>query len=187
MLTLVGLGLSGLRDVGMNLLVVHILGKIFGPVPVWIYGVGVLFAPLPDFDALFQKFRGQEIDSKHRDIAHQPILLVIPAFIIISLFSKFWALLVSLCFLAHYFNDSITVGWGIKWLAPFSSNQYQFFTRNAQWRIVLVRVWTPNELARIQPMPMKEWLQTYYLKPTLESVSGALTLLAAVLIIFLWR
>jgi len=90
----------------------------------------IIFTLLPDSDFLYfyPKRHDTKYDHQHRNIIHFP-LLYIPAgtLLIWSIWGNIWALSFFLASLGHFIHDSIGIGWGIKWLYPFSKNSYAFF------------------------------------------------------------
>lgn len=186
---LVGLFVAVSADVGSGILAVHLLGKVFGqPIALWMYGVSIFVALLPDIDVIFQKIGGENIDSRHRQMTHYPVAITL-IFANIVVFSWFWATLTALCLLAHFVHDSWGEAnrWGVKWLAPFSDKSYQLFMRKRFGeRRQIICVWTPEELANTAPLPLEEWLTDYYLRLTGESVGGLLWLVGSIIISLLW-
>ncbi|OQA04636.1 MAG: hypothetical protein BWY68_00194 [bacterium ADurb.Bin400] len=175
-------------DAGGGIFFVHLFGKTSGYQPHWwVYALGIILAWLPDIDILAQKAKSQAIDSKHRSmITHQPMLfmaITLGATVLLVGTSapnhaEFWLPLVTLCLLFHYLHDSLGQAnrWGIEWLAPFSGRLYQIgMIKDGKRRLVCS--WTPEEAGKI---PLEEWLATYYLRPTSESIGGILTFCLAV-------
>lgn len=89
--------------------------------------VSILFALLPDIDFVFKKYNGKYA-HKHRDFLHLPLLyLPIGTAVVCILFGKIWGTVFLLSSFLHFLHDSIGIGWGVKWLFPFSKNNYAFF------------------------------------------------------------
>lgn len=96
----------------------------------WVFLFAIIFTLLPDADFLFfyPKRGDTKEDYKHRDIIHYPLIyLPIGTSIIWLIFGKAWSLLFLVASFLHFVHDSIGIGWGIKWLYPFSRNNYAFF------------------------------------------------------------
>jgi len=90
---------------------------------------GILFALGPDADFLLHFFKSgiSREDYQHRNMIHYPLLyLPVGTLIAYSLGGEKWALLFFVASLAHFIHDSIAIGWGIKWLYPFSDKNYVF-------------------------------------------------------------
>ena len=90
---------------------------------------GIVFALCPDADFLVHFYRRgiSREDYQHRNMIHYPLLFLpigtVAAFL---LGGKLWAMLFFLGALSHFVHDSIAIGWGIKWLYPFSTKNYVF-------------------------------------------------------------
>ena len=190
---LVGLAMVASADMGSGIILTYLLGKAFSlQVNWWVYGLGIFFALAPDVDVPLQKLLGGKIDSKHREITHYPIVVIslgilsagLPGFLNDS--PLFWPALAASCLFAHFLHDSIGEAnrWGVKWLAPFSDNQYQLFMRKVPTEPMrLFCVWTPAELAKVKLHSLEDWLRDYYLKPTGESVASIVWLAIALMIL----
>ena len=121
-------------DIAIGIYVAAFLGKFLNFDPnIWFFLGGILITVLPDSDflILFLK-RGRDKDKiddcKHRDYIHYPLIYLPLGFLIFYLTGGMeWALLFLLCSFLHFLHDSIAVGWGIKWLYPFSKNNFAFF------------------------------------------------------------
>lgn len=89
----------------------------------------VFFTIIPDMDFLYfyPKRHDTKYDHKHRDIIHYPLLyLPMGTILFWFLLGEIWALVFFAASFFHFFHDSIGIGWGIKWLYPFSKNNYSF-------------------------------------------------------------
>ncbi len=132
-----------------------ILGLYSGNI-VWWLVLSVAFSLWPDVDTLvhltilrIRKSSWRETfrwatgkwAHEHRNILHIPLLLM-PLTAIISL----WSWPVSLVFLVlsiiHFGLDSFGIGWGIRWVYPFSTRQWKFHQGSIQ-------SWTPEELKEV--------------------------------------
>ncbi|MEI7891385.1 MAG: metal-dependent hydrolase [bacterium] len=90
---------------------------------------GILFALCPDADFLLHFFkRGiSREDYQHRNMIHYPLLfLPLGTWIAFLLGGNVWAMLFFFCAFFHFLHDSVAIGWGIKWLYPFSSKNFVF-------------------------------------------------------------
>lgn len=118
-------------DIAIGIFSAIFIGSIFQLSPdFWLFFIAILLALMPDLDFLFYypKRGDTKYDCKHRDIIHYPLIyLPAGALIFWLLFGKIWALLFFTTSLFHFVHDSIGIGWGIKWLYPFSKNNYAFF------------------------------------------------------------
>lgn len=118
-------------DIGVGIIAAIFVSGMFDvPLSVWMVMGGILFALLPDVDFLyyFTKRGDSKYDYKHREIVHCPLVSVpIGTFLVWIIGGKVWAVLFFISFFLHLVHDSIAVGWGIKWLYPFSRNNFAFF------------------------------------------------------------
>jgi hypothetical protein len=119
-------------DIGIGILAALLISASFHAAPsVLLFVVGILFALGPDVDFLFHLIRKHDpgkFDFEHRDTLHFPLLyLPIGTVGIFFLFGATWATLFFITSLAHFIHDSMGIGWGIKWLYPFSENNIAFF------------------------------------------------------------
>ena len=193
---MIGLGIGVQTDIAFGIFIIHAMGKTFGfDPPIYFYPIGGFLSLLPDIDylyALWQKWRGEKkADETHRRLPHYPIVMVILIcsilgilFIFWSIFG-YWAVVAALCLLSHYVHDSIEGEWGLRWLAPRGKKFYKLFSKKEGKRR-FVCSFTPEELRSKPLMDDMEWLETYYLRPTKRSVTGALLFIGAVLIATFW-
>ncbi len=93
----------------------------------WILA-GVVFALLPDVDALVNlvAHRGLGHEHKHRDLCHLPLLYIPIGVLILFPISYALTTLFVLCSLAHFLHDSIGIGWGVQWLSPINTDHFSF-------------------------------------------------------------
>jgi membrane-bound metal-dependent hydrolase YbcI (DUF457 family) len=90
---------------------------------------GILFALGPDADFILHFFKSgiSREDYQHRNMIHYPLLyLPIGTAIAYLLGGEVWAVLFFIASTLHFLHDSIAIGWGIKWLYPFSNKNYVF-------------------------------------------------------------
>lgn len=118
-------------DIGIGLLLGIALHSLSGLNYQLCLFIGVVSCLLPDIDFIWKlltdKIRGKSLQTKfHRDGLHYP-LLFIPIVIFIGLLFNPWvALILGVGCVTHFIHDSIGVGWGVKWLYPFSKKSYMF-------------------------------------------------------------
>jgi hypothetical protein len=118
-------------DIGVGILMAILVSAVFHiKLTVLLIFLAILFALGPDLDFIYLYFKKHDArdDYKHRDIIHFPLLyLPVGTALIFLLFGKIWATLFFMSSFLHFIHDSIAVGWGIKWLFPFSKNNIAFF------------------------------------------------------------
>ena len=153
-----------------GLLATIVVCVVFGVKVEWQHAVlAVVLSNIVDFDAVWTYIRNDSIAAHagnladHRDIAHYPII-VVPCFILTaSVFGFFWATVVAANLVTHFVIDSVGVGWGIKWLWPFSKKNYKFLCErdNRSSTRILVS-WSPAELRyAIAHYGNIDWLAEY--------------------------
>ncbi len=109
-------------------------------------------------------------------LAHIPLLMMGAGFTLGSLFfSPFWGLVITISFFLHFFHDSCCLDFGLRWLWPFSNNQYHFGGRLGIGKIPplpfkLIHVFKPDEIDRSQYMDVIEWVRRIYLVPTYYAI-----------------
>jgi membrane-bound metal-dependent hydrolase YbcI (DUF457 family) len=117
-------------DIGMGILVAIFTSQYYHAYLGELLVVGgIFFALSPDADFLLYYFKNgiTREDYQHRNMIHYPLLfLPIGTFVVYVLGGEMWAVLFFLGALSHFVHDSIAIGWGIKWLYPFSSKNYVF-------------------------------------------------------------
>lgn len=121
-------------DAALGILNAIFVSKYFHIELTWYFVVaGIIFTLLPDIDSLLFFLGRGKIFSKqahfHRDILHLPLIYIPAGTIIFSIFGPRWGLLFAVGALLHFIHDStfLGLGWGIKWLYPFSQNYFMAF------------------------------------------------------------
>ena len=160
-------------DAGIGILMAILISATFQvKLTVFLIVIGILFALGPDLDFLLlylQKHNHRD-DYKHRDIIHFPLLyLPIGTILIFLLFGKIWASLFFIASFLHFIHDSISIGWGIKWLFPFSRKNIAFFhlySRKLKYGLIKpIHIFNEKEL----PLVVAEhgdadWVKNIYYK-----------------------
>jgi hypothetical protein len=178
-------------DIGLGILIPITLSKIFGfeLTNSFIY-FGILFSLLPDIDfLLFKMLKLSGGDHKHREILHFPILYIILGSILVYIFNQNLILLFIICSLFHFLHDSIGIGWGIQWFAPFNMNHYQFlYTANKGMDRSLVYTYKPEELDKIsEKYGDKDWFRNIYLKFHPYSLFELFVFIISLIVLYLTR
>jgi LexA-binding, inner membrane-associated putative hydrolase len=93
---------------------------------------GVVFALLPDIDFWIELARrktvGGKVLAEHRTLLHNPIPYIPVALFVGTFFGPAWMTLFSLGIVGHFLHDSMGMGWGIRWLWPFSERWFKLFS-----------------------------------------------------------
>ena len=118
-------------DIGVGILTATFISFIFSTkITAGLIFFAIIFALLPDADFLYfyPQRKDTKYDHKHRDIIHYPLLYLPIGTVIMSLLlGNMWATTFLIASFFHFLHDSIAIGWGIKWLYPFSKNNFSFF------------------------------------------------------------
>jgi hypothetical protein len=164
-----------LFDIIAGITLTHLVGLLFGFDPsVTHVLIGIVFALLPDLDFAYHYLRTSQVSAykghieDHRDGLHYPLLyLPIGSGLTWLLFGEEWAVLFFLGSLSHFLHDSVGIGWGIKWLFPFTSKNYKFFCeKDGELSNRLVVSWTQRELTEvISAKGDKNWIANLFWKP----------------------
>jgi len=159
-----------LLDIGNGIIIPILLSKIFGFEVTNSYVIfGIIFSLLPDIDFIFYKIfskKSGDQDHTHRNILHCPIIYILVGSFIIFIFYPALLSLFIICSVLHFIHDSIGIGWGVQWFAPFNKNYYQFFyTVNKNTDKSLVYTYKPEELEVLsEKYGDKDWFKNIYLK-----------------------
>src|SRR3989344_1391148 len=131
--------------------------------------IALLFSVLPDLDFLIYKIFKIHPDKgyKHRELFHYPLIYLPVGFLLLLLFSKLMAFTFLIISFLHFIHDSITYGRGLRWLYPFSKNNYAFFYLYAQPKGLrkLIFIFRENELEKFDKEYGDEnWIENIYYK-----------------------
>lgn len=138
-----------LFDLGIGLLLTTAIAIYAGLEPsLWLLAAGIGGSILPDWDMIPYLVKSSgKLDQwahKHRDISHYP-LLTIPLIVILtgSLAGSCFAITVAVTMTAHYICDTDEIGWGVRWLYPFSKRYFAFRSVGNQPK--RFHAWTPRQ------------------------------------------
>lgn len=164
-----------LLDIGIGIFSAIITAHTFSlPLTLFLVGLGVVFALLPDIDFIYTLARNghgnHRAIAKHRDLVHYPLIYLPTGTLIGLLFGIEWSLLFLLASLGHFVHDSIGIGWGIPWLWPFTRRNYSFLYRytppGKRLPQRLVHRWERNRLDElIDEYGDPDWFRNIYLRP----------------------
>lgn len=182
-------------DIGVGALVTVLVSYFFQWEPSWnLLAFSVFFALLPDADFVYFYFKphNPKYDHEHRDYIHYPLLyLPLGTGVIFLLLGNGWAVTFFLVSLAHFIHDSIGIGWGIKWLFPFSRNNYSFFylagAIGKEGRRHWVFTFSEKELPLIaKKYGDPDWLKNIYFKWSRYAQIEFAVFLIALLVLFFY-
>lgn len=152
-------------DIAVGILCSLVLAHAFGlraSLSLILFGVGS--ALLPDIDVL-PVFRRVTYD--HRSSFHWPLVYVPVAAMLLALDPLYGELfLLAIC--AHFIHDTVGIGWGVAWFAPFSLRKFLFPERDRRREYGWLMTWLPEEEgAMAAKYHDPHWLRTWYARPTL--------------------
>ncbi len=145
---------------------------------------GIASILLPDIDIIPALSR---IHHDHRSFFHWP-LIYIPLAVLVYLFlGPLYAMLFSLCIIAHFIHDSIGIGWGVAWLAPFSQRKILFPEKDRRAAYGFFMTWLPEEEAAMAvEYHDPNWVRTWYLRPNLLACIEYTALIASIFALFVY-
>jgi len=158
-------------DIGLGILLSLALTSIFGVPITYIHVlVGIIFTLLPDIDLLSLRLSVfKKLFKGHRNWTHYPLIYVPIVATLLFIAGPLWALMLLGGVLLHLLHDSLWIGSGIKWGWPFSKKTYKFF----------------NQERPYEPGPIT-WIQEFYLRPTVVSVTETAVFVTAVIALFVY-
>lgn len=159
-------------DIGIGFLIAVLVAHIFGiPISLYLVLFSVCVALLPDIDFLVEyamrgKVGGTEIGA-HRELLHFPILFAIPIAFNYFFVSTIAGTIFLFGTLAHFLHDTVGIGWGIKWLYPFSTRSYKLFSdRTGRPSSKFIHSWSAEEMPEIAKQYGNDnWIRDIYLHP----------------------
>jgi hypothetical protein len=119
----------------------------------WHLFLAIIFPLLPDIDfIIWLKRNNWKINKwahEHRDLLHFPLLYIPIGYILAGIIGgKFIANLFFYCSMYHFAHDSFGIGWGIKWLFPFSFRNYKLFEKKGSEKRKFLVSWNKEELRK---------------------------------------
>jgi hypothetical protein len=92
---------------------------------------GMAFALSPDLDFIIHFLKGgkYEDEYKHRNLLHNPLIFWSVGSLIMAFIEPILVPMFLLGSLSHFIHDSIGIGFGVRWLFPFSRIHYAFLYR----------------------------------------------------------
>lgn len=172
-------------DIGVGVLLSLAVSAGFGIEPSALFIVaGVVFALLPDLDILPFLW---PTAYNHRSFLHYPLSWVAPVTLVYLFVGPLWGTLFLLCVTSHFIHDTIGIGWGIAWLAPFSPRKFLFPEKGRRQQHGFFMTWLPEEekeMASEHHDPY--WVKTFYFRPNPIAYVEYGVLLIAILALWLY-
>lgn len=172
-------------DIAFGLLVAHAATWLQDiELQTWHLVFGVIFALLPDLDAVTHYIRTRQVaayadsPTDHRDGLHYPLVYLSAGTVLCAVVGKIVghyeiAVLFLLASTLHFFHDSVGTGWGVKWLWPVSKHSYKLFCeKNGDWSSRFFVSWDPEELREViirhgDP----DWIRNLFVQPLVRALS----------------
>ena len=159
-------------DIGIGILISVLASHIYGvSLSPQLVAISVLANLIPDLDVFVELAKrgrvGGRVQGHHRELSHFPLTFIPVVGAVYYFLGQFWAFIIGFNLLAHFLHDSIGMGWGIKWLWPFSKRSYKLFS-NKQGSLIgseFIVSWEPRELKEvIAKYGDDHWFRNFYLK-----------------------
>lgn len=157
--------------------------------------ISILLAFLPDTDAVFTIIKKgiKSLDHRHRNIFHYPIIyFLIGIFIALFIELKFGVFFLINVF-GHFLHDSIGIGWGVKWLWPFSRKLYKISFSESHAgkkpKIWFLYEFTDEELDSPEfnfKYGDPNWIRNIYLRPSLISIVELIFFFLSLIILYVY-
>ncbi len=114
-------------DIKLGILWAFLLGVIFSePFTLGWFLLGIVFALLPDLDFWIEYAKrgtvGGTVLGAHRTLFHNPLPYLLIATLVLYFFGTAWATM------GHLIHDTAGMGFGVRWLWPFSKKLYKVFS-----------------------------------------------------------
>ena len=173
-------------DIGAGILIALGVASFFAlPITLFLVLFGIFAALFPDFDTLtrFLPERNiiRRIIGEHRGLLHRPFFYIVLCSIIFLIFGKIIATLFTLGVFYHLIHDTFFLGWGIKWLWPFSDASLSFFHDREGKLTKEILYWQPKDDARIKSVyKTDDWVRVFYMRPHIIGISEYLVFILAI-------
>lgn len=161
-------------DIGMGILIALGVASVFGVAPTpEVVIFGVLFALLPDIDFFLTRIAAiRKVIGEHRSATHFPLVHLVVSMVMYIFFGKVFATLYFICTFYHLVHDTLFLGWGIKWLWPYSNKSLSIFHDKGGVITSEVLVWGPEDDRRIRnEYASPNWVRDFYLRPGIIAFS----------------
>ncbi len=152
-------------DIGVGIFFSIVVSRFFdAPLSVPFVLLGIGSALLPDIDILPALWRTL---YDHRSVLHAPIIYVPISVTVYFFLGPVSATLFALCIYAHLIHDTFGLGWGIRWLWPFSSRHFLLFPEKGRFEKWYMS-WTEEDEKKWVPKPdTGQWVKEFYFRPNL--------------------
>lgn len=161
-------------DVGAGILLALFVAHAFNffATPSFIL-LGILCTLFPDIDTLLSAIPPvRAVIGGHRSAVHHPFIYLLIAPVVWAVWGNAVGLLFALGVCYHLVHDTFFLGYGIKWLWPFSKKSLSMF-HDKDGRITSdILIWSPEDDARIESTYQSpHWIRDFYFRPSLISLT----------------
>ena len=155
---------------------------------------GIFSALSPDFDFLFHLSKGGKFHNshRHRELLHNPLVFIPTGSFIAYLIQPSLSGLFAAGAFSHMVHDSIGIGWGVRWLWPFTDYNYALGYRvrtgnHAKLPRQRFFIWPNKDIDRLsKEFGDQDWFRNTYLKWHPYAVFELGVFLAAVAALWLY-
>lgn len=176
-------------DIGAGILISLFVSDLYGfeATPLFIL-LGIIFALLPDIDMLWYLLR-KPTSHDHRVFTHYPLLYIPLTIFVYLIFGSIYGTLFALCIAMHLIHDTVGLGWGISWLAPFSLRKFRFLSPTGSttggWEFF--RTWIPKEeFELVERQQDNSWVKNYYLRPNIIGFVEYGVCIGSIIVLYLY-
>jgi len=169
--------------IALALLVAHVFGFFASPLFIL---AGIACALFPDIYTILSRNSAlRRVIGEHRSAIHYPLPYIVILPIVWLVFGNAPVLLFSLGVFYHLAHDTFFLGYGIKWLWPFSERSFSFF-HDKDGRITSdILIWEPKDDARIRAIYQSpHWIRDFYFRPSWISLTEYPALVLAVILLY---
>lgn len=178
-------------DIGIGILSSLGIAHAFSVEVTWMWVlVGIIFAVLPDMDIIpyaIKKFSLSRKITDHRSYTHYPIVYIPLTIFVYMGFGLPYATLFFVCIFFHLIHDTLWLGWGVAWGAPFSTRRYKFFPdKDGKITTQFLLSWDEDEEEEIyKEYHNPHWIRDFYFRPNLVAYVEYSVFLFSLSILFL--
>ena len=138
----------------------------------YFFAFTLIAALLPDMDMFWYWLRKKTSTSvldNHRSFTHYPIIYLPVTILIYLYFGTHIATVFALLILYHFVHDTFFIGWGVKWVWPFTERAFKIFPdQNGKVTSRFVLSWLPEQDEEIKKWAGEsDWIKAFYKTPNI--------------------
>lgn len=177
-------------DIGTGILLALWTIDHFGvPFGLGVIVFGIFAALFPDLDTLTAFLPEgnflHKIVGDHRGLFHRPFFYFFLCPVVFLLGGMPYGVLFTLGVAYHLVHDTFFLGWGIKWLWPFSQKSLSLF-HDMNGKITReILYWDPKDDAVIRAKyQTPDWIRIFYFRPGFISLTEYPVLIVALILLY---